>query len=278
MRPDVGESQGPRRVEAALSYLVYSGKKPVNYPSVGSSGSGTYSEQYEDRVVPIHDARGLEAEFDLDRQGFTLRRHVTQATDFFDEAEVRAIYDPEVEHLIKEATGAARVVVFDHTRRAGSEATRQERNIREPVRNIHNDYTDRSGPQRVRDLLPAAEAEELLKRRFAIINVWRPINEPVRTAPLALCDARSVAPEDLIASERRTKDRVGEIHQVVFNPNHHWYYFPQMRRDEVLLIKTYDSETDGRARFTIHTAFDDPTAPADAPARLSIESRTFAFF
>jgi hypothetical protein len=245
MRPDVGESQGPRRVEAALSYLVYSGKKPVNYPSVGSSGSGTYSEQ---------------------------------ATDFFDEAEVRAIYDPEVEHLIKEATGAARVVVFDHTRRAGSEATRQERNIREPVRNIHNDYTDRSGPQRVRDLLPAAEAEELLKRRFAIINVWRPINEPVRTAPLALCDARSVAPEDLIASERRTKDRVGEIHQVVFNPNHHWYYFPQMRRDEVLLIKTYDSETDGRARFTIHTAFNDPTAPADAPARLSIESRTFAFF
>jgi hypothetical protein len=278
MRPDVGESQGPRRVEAALSYLVYSGKKPVNYPSVGSSGSGTYSEQYEDRVVPIHNARGLETEFDLDRQGFTLRRHVTQATDFFDEAEVRAIYDPEVEHLIKEATGAARVVVFDHTRRAGSEATRQERNIREPVRNIHNDYTDRSGPQRVRDLLPAAEAEELLKRRFAIINVWRPINEPVRTAPLALCDARSVAPEDLIASERRTKDRVGEIHQVVFNPNHHWYYFPQMRRDEVLLIKTYDSETDGRARFTIHTAFDDPTAPADAPARLSIESRTFAFF
>jgi hypothetical protein len=278
MRPDVGESQGPRRVEAALSYLVYSGKKPVNYPSVGSSGSGTYSEQYEDRVVPIHNARGLETEFDLDRQGFTLRRHVTQATDFFDEAEVRAIYDPEVEHLIKEATGAARVVVFDHTRRAGSEATRQERNIREPVRNIHNDYTDRSGPQRVRDLLPAAEAEELLKRRFAIINVWRPINEPVRTAPLALCDARSVAPEDLIASERRTKDRVGEIHQVVFNPNHHWYYFPQMRRDEVLLIKTYDSETDGRARFTIHTAFNDPTAPADAPARLSIESRTFAFF
>jgi hypothetical protein len=278
MRPDVGESQGPRRVEAALSYLVYSGKKPVNYPSVGSSGSGTYSEQYEDRVVPIHNARGLETEFDLDRQGFTLRRHVTQATDFFDEAEVRAIYDPEVEHLIKEATGAARVVVFDHTRRAGSEATRQERNIREPVRNIHNDYTDRSGPQRVRDLLPAAEAEELLKRRFAIIYVWRPIKEPVRTAPLALCDARSVAPEDLIASERRTKDRVGEIHQVVFNPNHHWYYFPQMRRDEVLLIKTYDSETDGRARFTIHTAFNDPTAPADAPARLSIESRTFAFF
>ena len=115
-------------------------------------------------------------------------------------------------------------------------------------------------------------------RRFAIINVWRPLREPVLSAPLALCDARSVAPGDLIASERRSKDRIGEIQQVVFNPEHRWYYFAGMGRDEVLLIKTYDSAEDGRARFTIHTAFDDPTAPADAPPRLSIESRTFAFF
>ncbi len=278
MTAHTGESGGSSSVEAALSYLVYTGKKPVNYPSAGGTGVGTYSEQYEDRVVPIHNARGYEAEFDLDRQGFTLRRHVTQVSDFFDEAEISSVHNPEIERLVKEATGAARVVVFDHTRRAGSQATREQRNIREPVRNIHNDYTDRSGPQRVRDLLPAEEAEELLKRRFAIINVWRPIKEPVRAAPLALCDARSVAPDDLIASERRTKERVGEIHQAVFNPKHQWYYFPEMRRDEVLLIKTYDSAEDGRARFTIHTAFDDPSAPADAEPRLSIESRTFAFF
>ncbi len=278
MTSTISEHQDARRVEAALSYLIYSGKTPINYPSAGGTGVGAYSEQYEDRVVTIENARGQEEAFDLDRQGFTLRHHASRVGDFFDEDEIATVYDPEIEQLVKDVTGASRVVVFDHTRRAGSQATRDEKNIREPVRNIHNDYTDRSGPQRVRDLLPAEEAEALLERRFAIVNVWRPIKEPVRAAPLALCDARSVDPEDLIASERRAKDRIGEIHQVVFNPKHQWYYFPDMRRDEVLLIKTYDSAKDGRARFTIHTAFDDPTVPSDAPPRLSIETRTFVFF
>ena len=170
------------------------------------------------------------------------------------------------------------MVVFDHTRRAESPATREAKGIREPARVIHNDYTDRSAPQRVRDLIPAEEAAALLERRFAIVNVWRPIQGPVQTAPLALCDARSVGSRDLIASERRSKDRVGEILQVAFNPAHRWFYFSRMRKDEVLLIKTYDSDQSGRARFAIHTAFDDPTAPADAPPRESIESRAFAFF
>lgn len=267
-----------RSVSATLSYLVYAGKRPINYPSQGGGDLSSYSERYEDRAVTIHDGRGQEAEFDLDRQGFALIRHGTRVSDFFDDAEIKAVYDPEIERLIKETTGAGRVVVFDHTRRSGSQATREEMGIREPARNVHNDYTERSGPQRVRDLLPAEEAEALLGRRFAIINVWRPLREPVLSAPLALCDARSVAPGDLIASERRSQDRIGEIQQVVFNPEHRWYYFAGMGRDEVLLIKTYDSAEDGRARFTIHTAFDDPTAPADAPPRLSIESRTFAFF
>jgi len=142
---------------------------------------------------------------------------------------------------------------------------------------VHNDYTDRSAPQRVRDLLPA-EAAALLKRRFAIVNVWRPMGGPVRTAPLALCDAQSVAPGDLVASERRSKDRVGEVEHVTFNPAHRWFYFPELRDDEALLIKTYDSATDGTARFTPHGAFDDPTAPADAAPRRSIESRCFVFF
>jgi hypothetical protein len=241
-----------RSVSATLSYLVYAGKRPINYPSQGGGDRSSYSERYEDRAVTIHDGRGQEAEFDLDRQGFALIRHGTRVSDFFDDAEIKAVYDPEIERLIKETTEAGRVVVFDHTRRSGSQATREEMGIREPARNVHNDY--------------------------AIINVWRPLREPVLSAPLALCDARSVAPGDLIASERRSQDRIGEIQQVVFNPEHRWYYFAGMGRDEVLLIKTYDSAEDGRARFTIHTAFDDPTAPADAPPRLSIESRTFAFF
>ena len=150
--------------------------------------------------------------------------------------------------------------------------------MREPVRRVHNDYTEWSGPQRVRDLFPAGEAEELLQRRFAVIQVWRPIRKPVRTAPLAIADAGSLAPKDMIATERRYPDRVGEIYHITYNPGHRWLYFPNMQRNEALVFKCYDSRTDGRARFTAHSAFVDPTSPANAAPRESIEIRTLAFW
>jgi len=279
MDPSARSPAAPGAVTAALTYLVDTGEKPVNYPSVaGEDGVSRWEGRHEDRTVAIQDGRAAAEPFDLDREGFTLVRHDTAVADFYDDAEIETVYEAEVEKLVKEVTGARRVVVFDHTRRSDSAALREEKGIREPAGNVHNDYTARSAPQRVRDLLPAEEAEALLKRRFAIVNVWRPIRGPVRTAPLALCDARSVAPEDLIAAERRAKDRVGEIQQAVFNPAHRWYYFPNMERHEAVLIKVYDSAEDGRARFTIHTAFDDPTSPPDAPPRESIETRTFVFF
>jgi len=142
---------------------------------------------------------------------------------------------------------------------------------------VHNDYTEWSGPQRVRDLLPD-EAEALLKRRFAIVQVWRPIRHPVETHPLAICDARSLSPKDLVISERRYPNRVGQTYAITYNPDHHWYWFPLMRRDEALVFKVYDSLQDGRARWTAHTAFDDPTSPPNARPRESIEIRTLAFF
>jgi hypothetical protein len=182
-----------------------------------------------------------------------------------------------MEALVKAETGANRVVVFDHTLRTADEEDRQARKLREVVQRVHNDYTEWSGPQRVRDLLPE-EAEALLKRRFAIVQVWRPIRHPVETFPLAICDARSVAPHDLVVSERRYPNRVGQTYAVTYNPNHRWYWFPLMRREEALVFKVYDSLQDGRARFTAHTAFDDPTAPAGARPRESIEIRTLAFF
>ena len=279
MDPSVQTPEAPGAVTATLTYLVDSGVKPVNYPSVaGEDGVSRWDSRHEDRSVAIHDGRAAAEPFDLDRQGFALVRHDTAVTDFYDDAEIETVYEAEVEKLVKGVTGARRVVVFDHTRRSDSVALRGAKGLREPAGNVHNDYTARSAPQRVRDLLPAEEAEALLKRRFAIVNVWRPIRGPVRTAPLALCDARSVAPEDLIAAERRAKDRVGEIQQAVFNPAHRWTYFPNMERHEALLFKVYDSAEDGRARFTIHTAFDDPTSPPDAPPRESIETRSFVFF
>jgi hypothetical protein len=130
----------------------------------------------------------------------------------------------------------------------------------------------------VRDLLPEDEAEALLENRVAVVQVWRPIRGPVLSSPLAICDAQSVRPDDLIPAERHHKDRVGEIYQLAFNPQHRWFWFPEMQRDEALIFKCYDSEKDGRARFTAHASFDDPATPANAPVRESIEVRTLAFW
>ena len=122
------------------------------------------------------------------------------------------------------------------------------------------------------------EAEALMTRRFAIINIWRSIAGRVESHPLAFCDSTSLADGDLVEVTRQAKDRVGQIQMARFNPAHKWYYFPAMEAGEAALIKTYDSATDGRNRFTIHTAFDDPTSPPDAAPRQSIETRCFAFF
>jgi hypothetical protein len=175
-------------------------------------------------------------------------------------------------------TGAARVVVFDHTVRSGDETERAAQKLREPVLWAHNDYTEWSGPQRVRDLLPD-EAETLLQRRMAIVQVWRGVHRTIERNPLAMIDARTVDPEhDFIRAERRYPNRVGETYQIKHNPAHRWVYFPRMQPDEAIVFKVYDSMTDGRARFTPHVSFDDPQSPPNAPARQSIEVRTMAFF
>jgi hypothetical protein len=225
----------------------------------------------------IRDGRPLAGELSLDRNGFAFVPHPTAVADFFDKDELASVYYPEVERLVQQVSGASRVVVFDHTLRSGDEAEREARLVREPVLSAHNDYTEWSGPQRVREFLPD-EADALLAHRFAIIQVWRAINRPIQSNPLAIADARSVARGDLLAAERRYPHRVGETYQVRYNPEHRWFYFPEMRRDEALVFKVYESAQDGRARFTAHTSFVDPTTPPGSPPRQSIEARTFAFF
>jgi hypothetical protein len=264
-------------ITAELSYAVDTGEKPVNETFGPGNIHSRRSGEREQRPVRIRDGRPRAGEFSLDRTGFAFVAHPTAVRDFFDADELKAVYYPEVERLVQTVSGAARVVVFDHTLRSGDEAEREARLVREPVLSVHNDYTEWSGPQRVREILPD-EADGLLAHRFAIIQVWRAINRPIQSNPLAIADARSLAPQDLIAAERRYPHRVGETYQVRYNPAHRWFYFPEMRRDEALVFKVYDSERDGRARFTAHTSFVDPTSPAGAPPRQSIEARTFAFF
>ena len=265
-------------MKASLTYLVDTGEKPVSHSAAPGATPTQHTGRYEERAVTIHNGRPVCDRLSLDREGFILINHETKVSDFYDEEQVRSVYYPEMERLVRELTGASRVLIFDHTLRAEDDATREEKKVREPVRRVHNDYTEWSGPQRVRDLCPAGEAEALLQNRFAVIQVWRPIRKPVQTAPLAIADARSLEPKDLIPTERRYPDRVGEIYHITFNPDHRWVYFPNMQRSEAVVFKTYDSAKDGRARWTAHASFDDPASPPDAPRRESIEVRTLAFF
>jgi hypothetical protein len=262
-------------IEATLNYIVSNGEKLFTYTGGPGSLDVRTGGTPDPRQVIIRNGR--DRDFALERDGFRFVRHDTKVADFFDQDDIRRVYYPEMEALIKAESGAKRVVVFDHTLRTADDELREAQRIREVVRRVHNDYTEWSGPQRVRDLLPD-EADDLLSRRFAIIQVWRPIRHPVETAPLAICDARSVSPDDFVISERRYPDRIGQTYAITYNPAHQWYWFPRMRRDEALVFKVFDSMTDGRARWTAHTAFDDPTAPPNARPRESIEIRTLAFF
>ena len=267
----------PDTVQATLNYVVSNGEKLFTQTGGPGSLDVRTGGTPDPRAVAMHNGRPHVKEFALERDGFRFVRHDTRMKDFFDEAEVRSTYYREMEELIKAESGAKRVVVFDHTLRTADDELREKQKIREVVRRVHNDYTEWSGPQRVRDILPD-EAEELLERRFAIIQVWRPIRHPVESTPLAIADARSVAFDDFVISERRYPGRIGQTYAITYNPAHQWYWFPRMRRDEALVFKVYDSAKDGRARWTAHTAFDDPTSPANARPRESIEIRTLAFF
>jgi len=265
-------------VEAPLNYLSEETQKPAAYMYPPPPGVPSRSGQYTAHTLPIFNARELHDRLSLDWYGFQLIRRESRVQNFYDSQEVKAIYYPEVEYLVRKFTGAARVIAFDHNVRCGTLAKQGEAGIREPVKTVHNDYTLKSGPQRLRDLLPTEEAEALLQHRFAFVNLWRPICGPVQESPLAVCDARSISQEDFIPTDLVYRDRVGEIYSVAFKPRHRWFYFPQMQTDEALLLKCYDSADDGRARFTAHSAFDDPTTPPHAPARESIETRTVVFF
>jgi hypothetical protein len=267
----------PDAIEATLNYIVDDGTKIFTETAAPGATDVRTGGTPDPRRVTIRNGRRHAGGFTLERNGFHFIRHDTAMVDFFDEAEVRLLYYAEMEALVKAESGASRAVVFDHTLRTADDGLREARKIREVVPRVHNDYTEWSGPQRVRDLLPD-EADDLLRRRFAIIQVWRPIRHPVETFPLAICDATSLSPESLVVSERRYPNRIGQTYAITYDPAHAWYWFPRMRRDEALVFKTYESLADGRARWTAHTAFEDPTSPPNARPRESIEIRVLAFF
>ena len=266
-------------VTAKLNYTIDNGKAPDYYfydpePGVELNPPGTDTHE-----VPIFDAWSRKASMSADREGFEHHNFDPSFQDFDNDDAVKNAFYAQVIAFVKKHTGAARVVVFDHTirKRLPADLTVQTAVQRPAVMLVHSDYTVASGPQRVHDVLPA-EASDLLKRRVAFYNVWKPLTRPVEELPLAMCDATTHADEDMLRMDLKYRERTGEIYVMRHSPAHRWYYFSDMQADQALLLKTYDSMQDGRARFMGHTAFEDPTTRLDAQKRESIEVRTMAFF
>lgn len=277
MPDDVAAALAPHAVTATLNYLrpPADGSRPYRYVETPPPGRPVTTIEIDPRAMRIEDVSGREHFFSLDRNGFAVIEAPTAVADLLDEGQVTTSYKAEVEALLRRELGAARVVMFDHTIRGPQ---RVGAPLREPVKRVHNDYTWESAPQRVRDLM-GAEAEALLARRFAIVNLWRPIGAPAVDSPLALCDAASLdEARDLVVNELIYPDRVGQTFSVRWHPEHRWHYRRGLRPDQALLIKGYDSATDGRARLSAHGAFDDPETPPGTPPRQSIEVRTLVFW
>ncbi|KAI9833051.1 MAG: hypothetical protein M1819_003884 [Sarea resinae] len=272
----------PHDVSAVFNYYRDPGDGTLPSPNYAGQLSSFTDKPIEPRTLPVHDIRGSEHAYTLDRTGFQVVGHESREKDFVDDDEIKEIYYPEVEQILKETTGASKVFIFDHTIRRpaanSSPQTPEEAQhaaaLRGPVQRVHIDQSYAAAPARVRHHLPD-EAAELLRGRFQIINVWRPI-KAIYKDPLGVADANSVADADLVPLKLIYPDREGETYTVKANDAHRWHYLYGQRPDEVLLIKCFDSKLDGRARRVAHSAFENPEHVNDAP-RESIEVRTLVF-
>lgn len=272
-----GAAQGTRTedayVEAVIPY-VKPGETAYFYPT---KREASYWPVEEHRVR-VHDLRASGEALDLERNGYVLLERPTAVKDFADAEEIRRVYYPEIEAIVKSLNGARRVLVFGDVVRTDAAGTPDGRL---PSRGAHVDYDGPTVQQFIRDMLPAEEAEAALKGRYVEMNLWRPL-KPVEKTPLAICDASTVAREDLNPSVIRgglndpnRKDMAG--FNLSYSPRHRWSYVRRMRPQEILAFKLYDSDQD-RIQWTGHTAFDDPTSPPDAAPRESIEIRTVSLF
>jgi hypothetical protein len=276
-------------VSATLNYLAPHDGPLHTYAFDPPGGGPRFNGQLVERTMTIADAREFgNGECSLARTGFELCDAPSAVRDFWDEAELRETAYLEAEALVKQLTGASRARVFDHTlrRRApgkppldgvgGSFAS-----VRTPVGRVHADYTPRSAPQRLRQVLGDEAAAAVLRGRFFIIGLWRSLLDgPLEDAPLALADARSVRRDHLVPNDLIYADRRGQTYAVLHDPLHRWCWFPRQQRDEVAAFVHYDSaraETECTGASP-HTAFENPAAPADTAPRESLEMRAFAWF
>jgi hypothetical protein len=269
--------------KAQVEFLAERVERPIYFASSAGRNAKHEIDQPMNLVeVDVDDARERPpgeagVEFGMHPSGFDLLEFPTRVSDFLDSEQVASIYEAEIETFLKSVTGASRVHIFDHTVRASDPGLRELKHVREPASLVHNDYTANSGFVCLRENL-GDEAEALAKGRFQIVNVWRPLVDPVEDYPLAMVDARSIDAADLIDTERRAPNHIGEIQLAVHSPGQRWFYYSAMRPPEVLLFKTFDSLDGGVHPCSIHSAIHLPFAPADARPRESMETRAFVFY
>jgi len=259
----------------------------INHP-----GKGELADEHVILECPMHDARDLVPAATLESKGFELSKNPTKVTNFKDADEMKQIYYPEMESLVKKLTGAPKVIVFDHTLRESGVTNLNASNAAAAagtVARVHCDYSDKSGPERVKTLFSSGgytgfkmteeERDAILKGRFAFVNVWRNIDPtvPVQRMPLAVADEKTIPKEDFVEYEMNFPERVGQNYALKHRDAHKWYYYPKMTQEECLVFKVYESRPSG-ARFTFHTAFEHPDTTDSTPTRKSCETRTIAIW
>jgi hypothetical protein len=295
--PDALEDAA-RSVEAQITYVA-SGSF-INRRFV-APGVEYNTGRYEAHAVKVRDARPIADHFKLDTHGFELVRHRSAVRDFFERAEVDAIYPGEVAAAVKALTGATRVAALGWMARTSGDLTRHKREsvgythsggVQPPAGEAHVDMTPERAERMARRTYERTFPGGPGYSRFIASSFWRAFSEPPQDTPLAVCDARSVRPEEGTTNTMFVVDRIPDEASMLgpmpnedqvpgaaifqFSPAHRWWYFSCMTREEAIIVKFHDSDRT-RAWRTPHTAFRDPTYPHAKP-RHSVEFRTIAYF
>ncbi|MGB0571696.1 MAG: CmcJ/NvfI family oxidoreductase [Alphaproteobacteria bacterium] len=286
MSCQVDDIRKKSEITAALNYLVDTSETPVFRQTTAAKDLVSLGGARKSRTVTVQNARPMAEGLSLDVEGFAFAEQVSRVADFNDDSQLASVYTPEIERLVTTVAGAREAVVFDHTRRSTRASHREKYGSRDPVPAPHSDYDDVSARQRMHDKFGDG-ANERLRGRFAIVNVWRSMSGTIEQWPLTVCDSRTIDEEFLISTRREAPihpepsfeyARPSATRHAAYDANHRWYYFPLMAQNEVLLFKNYDTLTDGTARYSLHSAFEDPDTPANPAPRETIETRAFVFY
>ena len=271
------------KIKVNLKFVVSQNSKPYFESSALTGDIPKIYFKTEWKSIDIQDLRSEKniKKFTIDNNGFELLQHETKVRDLHDDSQIHNEYTDELKNFLIDITGADGAEVFDYTRRSDSkEGAINVDGLRLPADRVHIDYTDYSGPKRAIEILGKEKYNKILDSggRIVQLNVWRPINGPVKRSPIAFADASTIPKKDLVATDQIFYDRVGEIYHLLYSDKQKWKWVSLMADNEVLLLKGWDTLNDGRARYTPHGSFSLPEQKDSDPPRESIEARVFIYY